>query len=343
MNQRKIRLGIAGMGYVGRVHFEAARKIPAIEVIAVASRDVDRARKSCPGVAVSPSWEDLLRNHSLDAVVICLPTFLHEAAVVEAARLGLHVLCEKPMSLNADSAQRMLGSARSAGIVFMVAQLLRFWPQYAALRKMVADGELGRLHSISAYRLAKPPEWSEWFRDPAKSGGCLLDLQVHDLDFLFWTLGMPRSLQTFAVGARAGEIEHIHTVLTFAEDQVATIESSYLMPASWPFSCGIRLVGSEAAFEYRFVSQDDIAGRAESSQSALFFPDQGPARAMETAPQDMFVAQLQHFLDCVQDPGKPLIAPPHQSNEVMRLLDASRWSARSGQPVLLETSNLYGK
>jgi predicted dehydrogenase len=285
----------------------------------------------------------LLRNHSLDAVIVCLPTFLHEAAVVEAARLGLPVLCEKPMALNADSAQRMLGAARSAGVVFMVAQLLRFWPQYAALQKMVANHELGRLHSISAYRLAKPPEWSAWFRDPAQSGGCLLDLQVHDLDFLFWILGMPRSLQTFSVGTSSGENEHIYTILTYAEDQTATIESSYLMPTSWPFSCGIRLVGSQAAFEYRFVSQDDIAGRAESSQSAFLFPNHAPARPVETATQDMFVAQLQHFVDCVQDPGSPLIAPPQQSYDVMKLLDASRWSARSGQPVLLETSNLYGK
>ncbi|MBS1851068.1 MAG: Gfo/Idh/MocA family oxidoreductase [Acidobacteria bacterium] len=342
MKQRKIRLGIAGMGYVGRVHLEAARKIPAIEVVAVASRNVERTRQVFPEGAVLPSWEDLLAYASLDAVIIALPTFLHEAAVVEAARGGLHALCEKPMALTADSAQRMLQAARSAGVVFMVAQLLRFWPQYAAVQKMVTKGELGRLHSIAAHRLAKPPEWSAWFQDHNQSGGCLLDLQVHDLDFLFWVLGMPRSLQTFAVG-RGGSMEHIHTVLSFAEDQIATIEASYLMPASWPFSCGIRLVGAEAAFEYRFVSQEDIAGRAESAQSAMWFPNAGPPQALNVPPQDMFVAQLQHFVDCVQDPAQPLIAPPQQSYEVMKLLDASRWSARSGQPVLLETSPLYGK
>jgi predicted dehydrogenase len=321
------------MGYVGRVHYEAAQKVPEIEVAAVTSRDVERTRSLFPEISVASSFDDLFRNYQLDAVLVCVPTFLHETVVVDATRWGLHVMCEKPMALNTASAGRMLQAAQQAKVIFMVAQLLRFWPQYKSAKTIAGEGKLGRLHSIAAYRLAKPPEWSAWFRDPAKSGGCLLDLQIHDMDFLFWMLGRPRSLQTFALKSDSGARDHINTVLTFADDQIATIESSYLMPSSWPFSCGLRVVGSEAAFEYRFVSQDDIAGRDESAESAFIFPNRGARSTFDVQHQDMFVAQLQHFIDCIRDPGKEMISPPEQSYEVMKLMDASGLSAATGKPV----------
>jgi predicted dehydrogenase len=334
MSRSKIRLGIAGMGYVGRVHYEAAKKLAGVEVAAVTSRAVERTRAQFPELNVSPSLDDMFQRHALDAVVVCVPTFLHESVVVQAVGYGLHVMCEKPMALNAASAARMLEAAQKANVVFMVAQLLRFWPQYQKAKQMTGEGALGRLLSAAAYRLAKPPEWSDWFRDPAKSGGCLLDLQIHDMDFLFWLLGRPKVLQTFALKSH-GAREHINTILTFADDQIATIEASYLMPSSWPFSCGLRLVGADSAFEYRFVSQDDIAGRAQSTESAFVFPNHGPQTALAVPHEDMFVAQLQHFIDCIHDPAEKMVSPPEQSYEVMKLMDASYSSAVCGQPVSL--------
>ncbi|HEX4486062.1 MAG TPA: Gfo/Idh/MocA family oxidoreductase [Terriglobales bacterium] len=336
MTQRKIRLGIAGMGYVGRIHYEAAKKTPGVEVVAIASRQASRVKKRFPEVAFTSSYQRLFHSYQLDAVLICVPTFLHEDLVVEAAQCGLHVLCEKPMALNAASAARMLRATESSGVVFMVAQLLRFWPQYTAIKKLLTEGKLGRLHSTATYRLAKPPMWSTWFRDPEKSGGCLLDLQIHDMDFIYWMLGRPKILQTFAVKSGSAPKDHVNTVLTFADDQIATIEASYLMPDSWPFSCGLRLTGSQAAAEYRFVSADDIAGRAESIESAHLYAEHGDASEIQTSPQDMFVAQLQHFVDCVRDRRKKLICPPQQSYEVMKLMDASSVSAASGTPIFLE-------
>jgi UDP-N-acetylglucosamine 3-dehydrogenase len=336
MKLRKIRLGIAGIGYVGGIHCQAAQLIPEIELVAVASRDTARVKKTRPEFAVTSSFHRLFRNYQLDAVVICAPTFLHEELVVEAAQSGLHILCEKPMALNGASAARMLEASRSNGVILMVAQILRFWPQYTAIRKLVKSGKLGRIHSVAAYRLAKPPMWSEWFQDPAKSGGCLLDLQVHDMDFLYWMLGQPKALQSYTVKSGSREKDHVNTVLTFADDQIATLEASYLMPDSWPFACGLRMTGSKATVEYRFVSADDIAGRAESIESAHVYYGGGKFCELSSTPQDMFVAQLRHFVGCLRDPEEKLICPPEQSYEVMRLLDASSVSAASGTPIFFD-------
>jgi predicted dehydrogenase len=218
----------------------------------------------------------------------------------------------------------------------MVAQLLRFWPQYTAIRKLVKTGKLGRTHAFSAYRLAKLPSWSAWFQDPQKSGGCLLDLQVHDMDFLYWTLGRPKILQSFALRSDVAAKDHVNSVLTFADDQVATIEASYLLPESWPFSCEIRICGSKAAVGYRFVSADDIAGRAQSIESAYCYPQEGQVSELKISPHDMFVEQLRHFVNCIRDRKEKLICPPAQSYEVMKLLDASRVSAARGMPIFIE-------
>lgn len=81
----------------------------------------------------------------------------------------------------------------------MVAQVLRFWPQYVVIKRMIEQGKLGSVNVFDAHRLASYATWGDWFRDPTKSGGCLLDVQVHDLDYEYWLLGYPREVQTVGI------------------------------------------------------------------------------------------------------------------------------------------------
>lgn len=144
------------MGYIGRAHYEAARTVPGIQVVAAASARTLEIQQSYPGLEIV-SYEDLCRDDRLDAILICLPMFLHEQFVIEAVANGRHVLCEKPLALDTNSAARMLVAAKEAGVVFMVSQVLLFWPQYVRIQKLVSEGVLGEIRSVSAYRLAKYP------------------------------------------------------------------------------------------------------------------------------------------------------------------------------------------
>jgi predicted dehydrogenase len=330
-----VKIGIAGMGYAGRIHYEAARMVPGVQVVAAASTQNASIRELFPELEITSSWQELLRDSRLDAVIICVPTFLHESLVIEAAAHGRHILCEKPMALNPSSALRMLKAVQDAGVVFTVAQVLRFWPQYARIRQLIKEGILGQIRSASAYRLAKQPEWSAWFSDPGKSGGCLLDMQVHDLDFIFWTLGRPLQIQSFGIKSTPGSWDHVHTILTYANGAIASIESSYLMPRSWPLTAGIRVVGSAASIEYAFRSGGDIAGRSESNGQAILYGLNGGMQELAVDREDMFVAQLRHFAECIENRMTPMICPREESREVMTLLGASRQSADTGKPVHL--------
>ncbi len=328
-----LRIGIAGMGFIGQTHYEAARSIPEMRVVAVASARADEVHESYPELEVV-SYEDLYRDRRLDAILVCLPTFLHERSVIDALTNGRHVLCEKPLALDADSAARIVSAVKEAGVTFMVSQVLRFWPQYVRMRELVKSGALGALHSVNSYRLATYPPWSEWFREPAKSGGCLLDLQVHDVDFIFWMLGKPRKLYSLGLKSSTGAWDHVVTSLSY-ERAIAQIESSYLMPDSWPLSAGMRIAGSNAVIEYSFRSAGDVNKKGKWEEQLTLFGSNETNQQVKVGRVDVFAAQLKHFAACIENPGTTPICPPEESYAVMQLLSASKQSAETGEEIRL--------
>ena len=329
-----VNLGIAGTGYIGRVHLEAARAVPDVRVLAAATLNEEEIREAFPGLQIYPTYQELFRDDRLDAVIICLPTHVHEVAALEAAARGLHILCEKPMGLDGASAQRMLQAAQAHGRILMVAHVLRFWPQYARIKELVEAGGVGSVRSVTAWRLAKYPPWSAWFRDPAKSGGCLLDLQIHDVDFVHWILGHPQSVYTAGIRTPTGSWDHVHTTLNYPQAQ-ACIEASYLMPESWPFTTGIQVVGTEGVLEYTFRVGANIKERDQASHFFRLYRSDGTVSEPTGPGDDMFAAQLRYFARCVADRQPPRLCPPEETCQVMQVMTASRQSADSGQVVTL--------
>jgi predicted dehydrogenase len=330
-----INLGVAGMGYIGRTHLEAAREVPGAQVVAASTRKASELRAKFPDLRVYPTYRELLRDERLQAVIICLPTHLHEVATLEAVERRLDVLCEKAMALDAASARRMLAAAQARGRILMVAHVLRFWPQYARIKRLIEAGEIGSVRSVTAWRLAKYPLWADWFRDPVKSGGCLLDLQIHDVDFVYWILGHPRSVYTVGVQATTGSWDHVHTTLTYARAQ-ATTEASYLMPESWPFTTGIRVVGDRGALEYSFSVATNVQEREQASHLFRWYKSDGTVSDLSAPMEDMFSAQLRYFVSCVADRQPPRLCPPGETCQVMQVMTASRQSADSGKVITLD-------
>jgi len=322
------------MGYIGRTHYGALREIPGAEVCAVTHLNQQELRDAYPELRVFLTWNEMLRGCSPDAVIVATPTFLHEECVVAAARAGCHILCEKPFALDANSAERMLEETERRGVILMVGQVLRFWPHYRRIKELVDAGALGAVQSITAYRLSKFPPWSSWFADPQKSGGCLLDLSIHDVDFVHWVLGHPALVRSTGIRSATGSWDHVWTTLEYG-GPVASIEASYLLPASWPFSTGIRLQGRKGCIEYTFDVRGNVSEREAGHHHFVFYGSEGAPTALEVPPQDAFVNEQKYFLDCVRSHQKPALCPPEESLELMRVMDASRRSAESGEAVRL--------
>ena len=334
-----INLGIAGLGHIGRIHHEASRKIENARVVAVATSRTEDARKFCsPDVFIYTDYGTLLRHPGLDAVVVCLPTFLHEEYVRASVGSGLHVLCEKPLALDAGAAERMIEAAGQARRLLMVGQVLRFWPQYVRIKELVDSSAIGPVCAVRAYRLASYPKWASWFRDPKKSGGCLLDLQIHDVDFIYCLLGFPAWVSTVGIQSPSGSWDHVSTTLQYP-GAVASVEASYLMPESWPFSCGIRVTGANGCLEFHFRVAGNIEQRQKAVGDFLMYGPGGAITRPEFQPGDMYASQLHYFVDCLERGEPPARCPPRHSLEVMRIMDACRRSADIGQAVKPEAAD----
>jgi predicted dehydrogenase len=169
-----IDVAIVGGGFMGQTHAGAwAAQAGRARVVSVSSRSLERAARVA-ALCGAEAGDDLyaaLERDDVDVVDICLPTPQHREAAERAFAAGMLVLLEKPIALTLEDAEAIVAAAERAGKLLVVGLVLRFWPEYVELRRIVESGELGRPLAASAQRLSPPPGWNDWMIDPAHSGG----------------------------------------------------------------------------------------------------------------------------------------------------------------------------
>jgi UDP-N-acetylglucosamine 3-dehydrogenase len=338
-----IRVGLLGTGFMGKTHASAFAQTQNARVTAIVGSSPERTAPLAQEhqAKVHRTIDDLLNDPDIDAVDICLPTPLHEPVVVAAAQAGKHILCEKPITLTLDAATNMVEQVRQSGVIAMVAQVVRFWPQYTATHALLASGQFTRPHHVGMYRLASVQGWSSWFADPAQSGGALIDLQIHDLDFLYSLFGLPERVYTSGTRIASGAWNHLQTTLTFA-DTTATVEASYMMPTSYPFRAGFRMVGADGCVEYDFRVTGQVDQRA-SAQHEFTLYRMGEAPVALAAPaHDPYQAQATYFADCVQSCRTPTFATLAEARTVLLMALAAQDSLVTGQSVSLAERDMKG-
>ena len=202
-----VRIGIVGVGFMGMIHYLAARKLKSARVTAICSRDPKkragdwrgiRGNFGPPGTQMDLSkiktyaeLDELLDDPDIDMVDICNPTEQHGPTAIKALRAGKHVLVEKAIALEAREADAMLKAARQAGKLLMVAQVLPFFPEFAFAASAVRAGNYGRLLGGHFKRVISKPDWSAEIADAAKTGGPAVDLHIHDTHFIGLIAGVP--------------------------------------------------------------------------------------------------------------------------------------------------------
>lgn len=330
-----ISVGLLGAGFMGSTHATAYEKLAGVTLVAVA--DTNQAAADvlarAHGARAYYSIEALLDDDGINVVDVCLPTFLHKSCVVGAAARGKDVLCEKPLALSLDEADEMKEAIEQAGIKFMVAQVLRFWPEYTVIRETLDRGELGRPLVATAARLVDQPTWGGWFTDPTLSGGALLDLHIHDLDFLFSLFGKPQ--RVFALGAQSetGAWDHVLTSLDYG-DKKALAEASYLMPKGYPFQMSFRLLCETGCIEYRLSVEGQVDQR-DQAQTRLAIVRQGKTEFPAVPEIDAYEAEIEYFLQCVEEDRHPQMATIEEARGVLEIAFAARKSAETGEVVAL--------
>ena len=183
---KKLKIGIIGVGAIGRFHAEnLARNIPNTSLVAIADSYVTAAKEIAAKLGVEKVYQDyneMLDDPEVEAVAIAAPTFLKKEMVPAAARKGKHIFVEKPMGLTPEECEVMISEAREGGVKLQVGYQRRFDHAFVKVEKAVVNGDLGKIMIINSATRDPPSNPQGWSIDPKLGGGIWLDTSSHDFD-----------------------------------------------------------------------------------------------------------------------------------------------------------------
>ncbi|WP_455141488.1 aminotransferase class I/II-fold pyridoxal phosphate-dependent enzyme [Candidatus Hodarchaeum mangrovi] len=236
--QNPMNVAVLGFGGIGQVHAAAYFKSPFTALKALATRDVVALQGGGLFFGITDLYTDYkqaLKNPNIQAVSVCVPTFVHKEYIIEAAKHKKHILCEKPLLLNPNDYKEIKTAIIENNVKLMVAMICRFQKRYRAAKNVVERGEIGSIISIHTRRRGYSPPLKRWFWDIEKSGGIPVDLAIHDIDMIQWFLGDDLIDTVYAIGSNKvyPEIETWDTVIITMKSYkgvLATIEASWSEP-----------------------------------------------------------------------------------------------------------------
>ncbi len=332
-----LKVAVVGAGYIGLAHIAAYKACPEAKVIAVVDMSEQNREKgrlaAGDGCRAYATLEDALAAGEIHVADVCLPTNMHESFVVKAANAGCHVLCEKPVTFDLPSFDRMAGACGANGVKFMVAQVARWWPEFKEITRTLKEGQLGPIHMIYEKRLAQHPNWAAWHRRPEVSGGGLYDINIHDIDYLYSVFGMPRRVYASGWKSPTGCWNHVATTLSWADGTSAVVETSLEMTGDFPFSIEFRATGDRGTLAYAFTAGHNILDGNKGSSMTLY-PTEGEAQPVAVEQTDMFAEEIGAFLKAVAG-GTEVPVPPAQSRDVLRITLAIKESLENSRAVEL--------
>ncbi len=334
------KIAIIGAGMISYSHGNAAKNLPNANLIAVCDINENKAKKFAEefNCEFFIDIRDMLESvKSIEAVIISVPTFLHEETVSICTEYKKHILCEKPLEINFDKSQRLIKSVRNAGIIFMTAQVVRFWTGYSRIKQMADDGELGDIYLAYAARCSTMQSWdNHWLINPKLGQGAILDMHIHDIDFLRYLLGHVEYVFCAAKKDATKCYNSVFSTLSFKNGSKAVAQTSFNMQKGYPFTMSLQIIGTLATVEMKYCAGSNIGERNNiDSQICIYAKGQDPV-VEKLEMYDGYTKQLEYFLDCVNIKRQPEKVPHDQNLEVMKIMDAIRESAESEKIVYLE-------
>ncbi len=340
---RTINVGIVGLGFMAATHIKAYRQIPEAHIHTICNASGrcldgdltkvggninanDPVRLDMSVVKATRDFNDILRNPAIQLVDICTPTLQHPEMLAAALAAGKHVICEKPLARTSELAKQMADAARKAKTFAMPAMCLRFWPEWAWLKETIQKNTYGKVVSARFRRVAEPPSWGQkHFAQGASSGGAILDLHIHDVDFIQFCFGKPRRVFATGYSKYTGAIDHVVAQYEVNSGAIVHAEGSWAMSPGFGFSMGYTVNFENATADYDLV-------RAPDNLLRLFRPGH-PAETVKCAGPDGYVGELRHIIDSIHAGKAPSIVTMEDGLGAIRICEAEEKSIASRAPV----------
>lgn len=273
----------------------------------------------CASLHTYTDLDEMLAREKPDILDICVPTFLHSAVAIGLLRRGYPVHCEKPMARTSVQCQEMIDAANESGSKLMIGQCLRFSPSYRFLKKAIDNNTFGRPLSAVFRRLSSPPLWSwdNWFMDHARSGGCLLDMHIHDLDIARYLFGDPQAVSCVTQKVYAGD-DVAHSRLLYENLAVTAI-------GDWSQQ------GVDFAADYR-VGFEEATVICENDRVTVF-PRTGESWTADLPDENMYANELEYFITVLSG-EKNTVNSPESAAQSVRLVETLKQSSLHNGIVL---------
>jgi predicted dehydrogenase len=339
-----VNVGIVGLGFMGVTHIKAYRKIPGARVAAICDTgeipaDGDLSgisgnvgdgvplRLDMSGIVVYRDVKDLLADPDVDLVDLCVPTRVHADMALISLRAGKHVLCEKPLARTADQARAIVAAAAAARGYFLPAMCMRFWPEWLWLKQAIDRGTFGRVLAARFRRVCEPPAWNrETYLDGRQSGGALLDLHIHDADFVQFCFGRPRAVYSRGVSLFSGEVDYVVTQYQVDCGAVVTAEGGWIMSEGFGFNMAYTVNFESATADYELSRGRDALRLFEKGKTP---------RTVACDTGDGYQGELRHMVESIREGHPPTVVTAADGASAVEICEAEGCSIRSGGVVSL--------
>jgi predicted dehydrogenase len=325
-----IRVGILGLGFMGKCHYETYAKLSGVKVEAVCDIDPEKRKGhighafgniDLTGKQIYKNADELFADKTLDVIDVDLPTFLHAEYTISALQAGKHVICEKPMARTTAEAKSMITAAQKTGKKLFLAQCVRFWPAYAKAREIVLSGKYGKVLTARFCRISPKPMWSwdGWLATPARSGLCALDLHVHDADFVQFLFGRPKSVRSVGFSPIKGAYDHIFTSYDFGDGKLVTAEGAWEYAPGFPFAMTFQIAMEKASLDMT------------ADTKLMLYPWKGKPAEVKVQAGDGYQHELKHFLHCIRTNTDSDIVTPESAMNSVKMIECELESIKTGK------------
>jgi len=303
----KLRVGVIGYGFMGKMHANIFSGLPQAELVAVSDLNSSRFNSALlPGVDFYPDFKDLLNRKDIDAVSICVSDKNHYEPAMLAAHAGKTIFLEKPIALDLGEARQIVQAANQAKVTLMIGFLLRFDPRYAGVKDLLDQGQLGEPVYIHARRNSPKSEGPARYRG---STPLLFHVTIHDLDLIFWYLNKKvKSVyaQSNSKALKAYNMEDsLFAVLRFEDDTLVNLESTWALPEgnASHLDAYMEILGTQGMAKV----DCDYSGLWFSNASNTLFPDTMHWPQVGANIAGDLKEELTHFVNCALQGKTPLV------------------------------------
>lgn len=334
-----MRVAVLGCGTMGGVHARSYAKLKDVELVGVCDVEEDEAVRlaNACGTTAYSRFEDMLDEGRPDVVSICLPTSLHCMYTVMAAEAGVHVICEKPVSSTAKEAEMMDVICRANQVQLLIAHVGRFFPAYTDVARQIKAGVIGKPGVVHARRIGPHPGlMKNWYNKEWDSGGVIMDLMIHDIDYMRSLLGEVRSV--YAQRRTFPHLDYAWVTLRFEQGAIANLEGMWGYPG--PFQTSMEFAGDRGVIHANSeVAKSVMIHRAVGSAERISTTGADPSRehtpiVLRKSPEfeTAYDCELSHFIQCIQSGSQPEVTF-QDACMASRVVRAALESAHSGLPV----------